>query len=63
MFEIGMRYSFTMKDIVEEDTAYYVRGRVVEYNHPLVKVEEIGDEPKTTIINCACSQFVSATFC
>lgn len=60
MFDIGMRYEFTLKDIVEEDTANHVTGIVVEYNHPLVKVEETGGLPKIIILNLASSQFLSA---
>jgi hypothetical protein len=59
MFDVGKRYSFLLKDIVEKGTERHVRGKVIEFKHPLVEVEEI--DGKIVVLNLSSSQFVSAS--
>jgi hypothetical protein len=58
MFDIGKSYKFVYKDVIEKDTETMKYGKVIEYNHPLVKIDEKG---KPVVLNLACSQFISAS--
>jgi len=54
MFEVGRRYRLTTSD--HDGTGYHT-AKVIEWAHPLLKVEKLGSYE---IINTAAAQFVSA---
>jgi hypothetical protein len=56
VIEVGKRYTFNFKDVIEKDTMLHRRGKVLEYQHPLVKVQDI--DGKEHVLNLASSQFI-----
>jgi len=38
MFEVGRRYTITMSDASQPGTVHYIRGKVMEFQFPLLKL-------------------------
>jgi hypothetical protein len=59
MFEVGCRYTITMSDPSQPGTVHYVRGKVMEFQFPLLKLD-LDDRRGEKIINTASSVVISA---
>jgi hypothetical protein len=59
MFEVGCRYTITMSDPSQPGTVHYIRGKVMEFQFPLLKLD-LDDQHGERIINTASSVVISA---
>ena len=59
MFEVGRRYTITISDPSQPGTVHYIRGKVMEFQFPLLKLD-LDDRRGEKIINTASSVVISA---
>jgi hypothetical protein len=61
MFEVGRRYTITMSDPSQPGTVHYIRGKVMEFQFPLLKLDLDVGQLQTLLASFALSVATIAT--